>query len=69
MRHDLDPMSYLQGQGYNAHITKIRVQAITPYYQVGLGPNFTVFYYDPKVVAVEYLSIRACSSSFLYDCP
>ena len=39
--HDLDPRSYLQGQGNNAHIHKIRVQTITPHCQVGSGYHFT----------------------------
>ena len=35
--HDLDPRSYLQGQGHSAHILEIRVQAITPHCQVRSG--------------------------------
>ena len=37
MCHDLDPRSYLQGQGHSAHIPKIRVRAITPHCHVGSG--------------------------------
>ena len=33
--HDLDPRSYLQGQGHSAHIPQIRVQAITSHWYVG----------------------------------
>ena len=34
---DLDPRSYLQGQGHNAHVAKIHVQIIIFHVQVGLG--------------------------------
>ena len=37
MCHDLDPRSYLQGQGHSAHIPKIRVRTITPHCHVGSG--------------------------------
>ena len=40
--HDLDPRSYLRGQGHTAaiiseHILEIRVRAITPHCHVGSG--------------------------------
>ena len=39
--HDLDPRSYLQGQGHSVLIPKIRVRAITPHCQIGSGYYFT----------------------------
>ena len=35
--HDLEPRSYLKGQGHSTHIPKICVRAITPYCRVGSG--------------------------------
>ena len=35
--HDLDPRSYLQGQGQIAHIPKLRVKVITRHCHVGSG--------------------------------
>ena len=34
---DLDPRSYLQGQGHNAHVAKIHVRIIILHAQVALG--------------------------------
>ena len=38
--HDLDPKSYLQGQGHIAHIPEIRIPAITLYCQIWWGWYF-----------------------------
>ena len=38
---DLSPMSYLQGQGNSAHVAKICVRAINPYFDIGFQSNFT----------------------------
>ena len=38
--HDLDPRSYIQGQGHIAHIAIILVRVKTHYYHVGLGKCF-----------------------------
>ena len=37
MCHDFYPRSYIQGQGFSAHILEIRVRAITPHCLVGFG--------------------------------
>ena len=39
--HDLDPLSYLWGQGHSAHIPQIYVRAKTPHCQVGSWYYFT----------------------------
>ena len=39
--HDLEPRSYLKGQGHSAHIPKICAWAITPHCQVGSWYYFT----------------------------
>ena len=41
MCHDLDLRLYLEGQGHNAHMPKIRVPAISPHCHVGFGQYFT----------------------------
>ena len=44
--HDLEPRSYLQVQGHNAHIPKNHVRAITPHCHVGSWKYITQFYHD-----------------------
>ena len=50
--HDLDPRSYLQGQGHSAHIPKIRFRAINLYCQI--------------VVAGGICSVRTCLVLFCF---